>query len=224
VDFADVTEHASLHQFHDASRAVVGMTLVAHLGDDLGLGRDLPHQARFPDRVRERLLAIDVFTQLHRHHGREGVMMVRRAHGHRVDLLHFLQHFAVISEELRLGKLRPAFFQSLLVHVAQGHDILRRTTVDVRGGLASGANRRDVQLFVRGNPPRFGRGVNRPSRQQQAGGCRGGSLDETAACQSKGLGGHGLIRPMQTGLVKHRRHSRGFSLVPTGKRRILTPR
>jgi hypothetical protein len=195
VHLAHVAERTRLHQFDQAPRAVVGMTLVAHLRHHLRLLRHLAHQARFPDRMRQRLLTINVLAQSHRHHRGVGVMMIRRAHGDRLDLLHLLEHLSVVAKQPRPRKFRAALLQPFPVHVAQRHDVLARTPANVRRCLPARANGRDVQLSVRGNAPRLAgrtrRRISQPLRQQQPRGERSGSEDKAAAIDANIVGGHG---------------------------------
>ena len=73
-----------------------GLAMIAQLRGDTGLPRRLGHQPGFMDRPGERLLAIDVFAQLERGHGDDGMRMVGRGHHHRVDLF-FGQQFAIVA-------------------------------------------------------------------------------------------------------------------------------
>jgi len=76
----------------------------AHLRDELLLARDLGHHPRLIDAVRQRLLAVAVLAQLHRHHARHGVGVIRRADHDRVDLLvHLVQQLAEILVPFGLG-------------------------------------------------------------------------------------------------------------------------
>src|SRR5262249_49505867 len=65
VDLGDAAEDAGADDLDGTAQAVRRRALVAHLRADLLLGRRLAHLARLGDRVRQRLLAVDVLAQLH---------------------------------------------------------------------------------------------------------------------------------------------------------------
>ena len=57
------------------------------------------------DAMRQRLLTVDVFAELHGGHGGHGMGVVRRADQHGVDLVaHFGEHDAEVLVPLRLGQ------------------------------------------------------------------------------------------------------------------------
>ena len=66
-------------QLDAAAEARLGRALVAHLGADALLPRRLAHQPGLEDRVRQRLLAVDVLAHPHRHDRGRGVGVVGRA-------------------------------------------------------------------------------------------------------------------------------------------------
>src|SRR4029079_15467851 len=67
VDFLDVSDDATLDPLHLGGAAFGGVTLVAHLGHDLGLAGLGDHLAGFADVVGKRLLAVDVLAHAHGH-------------------------------------------------------------------------------------------------------------------------------------------------------------
>jgi hypothetical protein len=78
------------------------------------------------------------------------MMVVRRADGHRVDVLLFLlEHDPVVGVLAGLLELLCRLVEPVLVHVAEGDDVLLAAALDARGAAAAGADARDVQLRVR---------------------------------------------------------------------------
>ena len=174
------------------------MPLVAHLRHHPVLARRQHQLARFPDGVRQRLLAINMLAQGHRHHCRRAVLMVGNGHAHGVQRLFLVQHFPVIL--VSLGRRQFVFpkRQTVRIHVAQGHDVLLRNSLRVRVGQpghilpsppAHHADAPNVQLLIGGfqldarvggreprrqGPRRQRRGVNEPP-PVDAQGCHRGS-------------------------------------------------
>lgn len=69
--------------------SIVGAALVAHLNDEF---------ADFEDGLGERLLAVNVFAQVHRRHSRHPVEVVRGGDSDGVDrLIHFLKHISEVG-------------------------------------------------------------------------------------------------------------------------------
>ena len=80
--------------------------------------------AAFVERVRQRLLAVDVLAGPDRRHRGDGVDVIGRADGHGVDLLGLLvEHHAEILVAARLGKGLKRAGGALVVDVAQGDDV-----------------------------------------------------------------------------------------------------
>ena len=73
------------------------MRLIAHLGGHLVLLGRLGHQPGLPNRVRQRLLAIDVLAHPHGPHRRVAVSMIGRGNRHRVEAFFLVQHDAEIA-------------------------------------------------------------------------------------------------------------------------------
>src|SRR5436305_8340274 len=82
----------ALDYFDRPTQPAFGASLVSHLRRNFVFGRGLAHEPRFINRVRERLLAIDMFAHAHRHNTRGGMMMVRSRDDHRIHVLHLLKH------------------------------------------------------------------------------------------------------------------------------------
>src|SRR6185369_1024272 len=64
--------------FAELAVTILAMSLVAHLRRGLGLRSQGAHGAGFGNVVADRLFAIDALSELHRDHGRQGVLMVGR--------------------------------------------------------------------------------------------------------------------------------------------------
>ena len=135
----------------------------------------------------KRLLAIDMLAPLDGLHGREGVVMIGRRDHHAVNLLHLVQHPAVIRELLRLGILLEDVRRVLLVHVAQGHDVLALHLAQVGPALPADTDAGEVQLLVgraRGAQPRHDAGHGHEGGRRNS--CR---AQELAAGESGGAAG-----------------------------------
>ena len=79
--------------------------------------------ASFVHRMRQWFLAINMLLHPHRFDGGGGMVMVRRADGHDVDLVtKLVEHLAIIGKLLRVGKLAPLLRQRSSVNVAQPDD------------------------------------------------------------------------------------------------------
>ena len=151
VDFGDVADLAGPNHFGRLARAFVRIALVAHLGGDSVFVRGILELARFPDGARERLLHVDVLAALHGPHGGGGVHEIRDGDDHGVDDRALLvQHLAEVFVLRNFFVLLELAGGARVVHVAECDDVLVRATADVAGGLASGADGGDIQLFVRG--------------------------------------------------------------------------
>ena len=86
MDFADVADDAGLNPFVGQPRAFGGVPLIAHRRHHTcGLG-GFGQFAAFEQRVRQRLLAIDVLARLDRGHRRNGVNVIGRADRHGVNV------------------------------------------------------------------------------------------------------------------------------------------
>ena len=74
------------NDLQDAAVIPFGVDLGTHLRRQLLLGRHAGRDSSLVDRVRQRLLAVDMFAPPHRAHARWSVNMVGRADDDRVDL------------------------------------------------------------------------------------------------------------------------------------------
>ena len=64
MHFAHGADRSVADQFDDPPHAAERVALIAHLRDDVHFVRNLAHPPRFVDRMRERLLAVDVFAHV----------------------------------------------------------------------------------------------------------------------------------------------------------------
>ena len=143
------------------------------------------HDPRLVDRARQRLLAIDVFAQLHGRHRGHRVGIVGRADHHGVDLaVQLVEHLAEIDIPLSVRELPVRIFRPALVHVAQRHEVLAGQLAGVRLALTAGPDDGDVQLLV----GRVGPDGTTVLEDHHPGGPEGRSLDELASIE---VGWHG---------------------------------
>ena len=105
MDLAHLADDAGLNPLVRQPRAFGGVPLIAHLRGDAGRVRGLGQLAAFVQRVRERLLAIDVLAGANRGHRGHGVNVIGRADRDGVDVLRLLvEHLAKILVAPRLRK------------------------------------------------------------------------------------------------------------------------
>ena len=98
--------------------------------------------------MRKRLLAVDVFAQLHRPHAGHGVRMIGRADGDRVDVF-ALEQLAKVGKLRRLGEFGTRFAQPGGIDVANRDDVLIPNARHVDPAFAAHADAADVELLVR---------------------------------------------------------------------------
>ena len=152
MDLADRADRAGPDQLGQQPGLFARLALVAHLRGDLGLLGDLAHLAGLVDRVRQRLLAVDVLAHLHGHDADHGVQVVGRGSHHRVDVLLGFEHLAEIGVVLGVGEFLGETRQDVLVHVAEGHDVdhvlLACATADVANAHAVQSHAGNVELLL----------------------------------------------------------------------------
>jgi len=108
--------------------------------------------------------------------------MVRSGNHHRIDALAaFVQHFAEIPVELRVGMLLALFRAIIQVGIAQRVDILAIDAVDIAGALAPGADGGDVEFAVQVLAPQQGRHA-----ESRHGGGSSGGFQEVATIPAPG--------------------------------------
>src|SRR5271165_6686398 len=129
--------------------------MVAHLRADALLPGSLAHQARLPDRMRERLLAIHMLAQPHGHYRRRRVMMVGSGNNHGVDLRpEILEQLAIIEISFRILERLEALATAPLIDVANRDDLAEvRRLLRIPLPLPPDPNAGDIQHLVRPHIP-----------------------------------------------------------------------
>ena len=148
MNLTHVAQRASLDQLDSAAQAGVRATLRAHLRGHFRSGGHSANHAGFVHRMRQRLLAIHVLAQLHRHHRGGRVAVVGRADHDGVDILSLVEHLAKVAIARGLGIRLERLGGAALIDVAQRHDVLAGNVRQVAGSLAAGADDGDVQRFA----------------------------------------------------------------------------
>jgi hypothetical protein len=147
-------------------------SLDAHLGDDLLRAGRLGQLARLPHVVGERLLAVDVLSEVDREHRRGGVGVVRRADVDAVDLAaHLGEELPVVAVELRVGELLRRRVEALLVDVAERDDLhggMLGDVAQVRAAHAAAADGRVAELLVLGEGEAAGGAGGEGGRGEEA--------------------------------------------------------
>ena len=153
VSFPNRPDGAIADPLHHGAAIFGGMALNARLHDGFGV----PlfggyHCSHLMDRVRQRLLAVDVFAHFHRRYGGVGMGVVGGAHHHRIHrFVHFLEHRAPIVKAFRRWVLLHGFYRrpwaatSAPVHVAQGNDILAGQFPELRPAKRPESNETDIR-------------------------------------------------------------------------------
>src|SRR6185437_14314897 len=151
-DLRDVADDTGTIPVDQQPNPVTGSSLVAHLGHDLIPGSRFGEHPDLIDIMRQRLLNVDVLTQLHGRHADNGVHMVGRRNGHRVDVFMLLfKHFAVILVTFGLREFLYCIRGATVVYVAENSDIGLSGTkeiIDIRLPFAADADAGDRQLVA----------------------------------------------------------------------------
>jgi hypothetical protein len=102
------------------------------------------------DRSRERLLYVHVLAHSHRRHGDDGMRVIRRRDGDRVDASAFpLEHLPKVAILLRGREAGIALLSHAVIHVAHRDDVLAAHAVDVAASHTTDADARDVERIAR---------------------------------------------------------------------------
>src|SRR6266576_2411384 len=187
--------------FVDEPIALECHALISHLRSHLRLARRESQRARFLHRARERLLAINVFAELERHHAGRSMVVVRYADHDGVQGFLAFQQLAVIPIALRGGKLQADTVEIGLIHIAERDhvDFFRtRDVIDVITAAARNADEGDVQFVVgRETPAITGFFGSREQRRRkcQGGDGFGGAGQKAATRDGRGFDLH-LSKPM----------------------------
>src|SRR5439155_21798771 len=105
VRFRDWPDCASLDEFRQPAGSFRSLSLVSHLRSHFVLASRFGNSPRFPDGMRQRLLATNMFAMLHRSHAHKRVQMIGRADNHSIDSLLLVEHLAKISINFRIREL-----------------------------------------------------------------------------------------------------------------------
>ena len=149
IDLADLADGAVPNPFADEADAFAGVALVAHLSGEFALARGLGQGAGLVDIVSERFLEVNVFAGLEGGQGDDGMGVVGRGDHDRLDVLLFIEHLAVVGPDSCLGIFFEDFGGVVVVHVAQGDDVLGVEVFEVGGAHAADADAGDVEFFAR---------------------------------------------------------------------------
>src|SRR5436189_13731 len=76
--------------------------------------------------------------------------MIGRRHDDTIKLFHLLEHFPIILEALCLGILLKNRTSIVLVNITERNDIFAAQFLQVMPSLATNADAREIQFFVRG--------------------------------------------------------------------------
>ena len=123
------------------------MTLIAHLGYDFMRASRFSEDPGLGDRMRKRLLHVDMLAALDGIVGRREMHVVGCAYHDRINfLIHFLQHHTIIGISFSIGILREGFGGPLAVDITECDDVFSRDARDVRSAFSATAHGGDVQL------------------------------------------------------------------------------
>ena len=112
----------------------------------------LAHDARLVDGARQRLLAVDVFAQLHRRHGGDGVRVIGRGDQHGVyAFFHLVEHLAEVLIALRRRMFLIDVPCSFGIHIAERDEVVPQAMkrIETAAALTAHADAGNVQLAVR---------------------------------------------------------------------------
>ena len=123
VKFLWLANHAGVNDFYSTTQAFVCAALVAHLGCQLFLTREIAHDPGFPDRLRERFLNIGMLAHRHGGNCRDTVAVVRGGDCYCINLvLHLLKEFPEILVLFGLRKFLAFAAEHIGIDIAQGRD------------------------------------------------------------------------------------------------------
>ena len=150
MDFGDITDDSSADLCSLHPETILRRSLVAHLGGDASLLCNLLHLARFPNRTDKRLLAVDVLAKRHRDGAGWIVMVVRRRHGNRIDLIsHLGEHLAVVTVDLGIWECTLCTRHLDIIRITERNDVAILCGVhDFAPALATNADTRKADLVV----------------------------------------------------------------------------
>ena len=158
------TDRAGANHLDDAVDVAVCVTLHAELRREPVLAREVGHLARFLDRVRHRLLAVEVLVEPERRHRRMEVGVVRRRYRDGIDVtVHLVEHLAEVVELPGAGVPLVRAARTRVVDIAHrddGHVLHATQPVEVGPAPPSDTDDRYPERLVR----RAGEELSVPSR------------------------------------------------------------
>lgn len=155
------SHRAFLHQLRHAPVIFAGMNLRADLRDEFLLAGDVGHRPAFGNRAGERFLAIDMASAAQRRNRRHGVRVIRRGDDHGVNVP-LVKQPTEIGVRLRGGKFLLGRSQVMLIHVAQGNDVLAGHGGEIVVPLVRHADDAEVELLVGRQAPPGGPATSDP--------------------------------------------------------------
>ena len=193
MDLLDLADRPALDDLRCHAILDIGVDLDAHLRHDLGLPRGGGSLPGLVDRVRQRLLAIDMLAAMDGRHGDRGVHVVRRGNAYGVDLLvHLIEQFPPVGKGLCPRETSGSGVPIVLMHVAQGNhlDWPLGEAADVAATLSADPDRGQSQLLAGRRMAVATEHVARNYRDAESGGGRG--FEKTATFHGgRVLGGEG---------------------------------
>ena len=142
-------DDAGLDPLADEPGTVVGVALVAHLGDDALLAGRRREGARLGDGARQRLLAVHVLAASHRLHRDDRVGVVGGGDDHGVEVGLCVEHAPVVGVGARLGIEGERARGVPEVDVAERGDVLAVASPHVAPPAPAHADAGDVQGVAR---------------------------------------------------------------------------
>ena len=147
--FSNLSDRIVHHVFLDNPSLLIRLRLITHLRRHPGFAGCEREFSGFPHGMRQWLFAVHMFSVSNGGHRRMKVMMIRCAYDDRVNLrIHFLQHDAIVFELLGFRKLIEHPRSTIMIDIAQGHNVLRCHGLNITGGLTTCSDRCDIQSLI----------------------------------------------------------------------------
>lgn len=149
--FGNVSDRAGPDHFCTLPRALVRVTLVAHLRSHSILFSSLQQFTAFPNRMRQRLLDVYMLAALHRVNCSRCMHVIRNCNDDRIDSVAArVEHLPVIFVLRNAWIAQEHLLGALFVHIAQRHDVFRfGASRNVALGFPAGSDRGNIELLVR---------------------------------------------------------------------------
>ena len=155
MDFFHHSQHPALHPFGIPTYGRTRHALIAHLGGDAGSPRGPGQLAGLPNRVGQRLLAIDMPSLLHGPQRRWEVRVVGRRNSDRVDLVaQLIEHFPPIGKSTGRGEGLARLGQTSGIHIANPYHVLGGTHLgNIGPPFSAHADGRDSEPLIGSQHP-----------------------------------------------------------------------